>query len=85
MTASTAVGLIAAGLTLVLKNGLSTIIIISSLQVCFLGLASVEGLNPVTQAIKESKFILGYNDAEIIENEGTDQELSNKVTSLGFT
>ena len=47
-----------------MKNSLSTLIIVSNLQICFLGLTSIEGLNPVNQAIVNAKPVLGYDGVD---------------------
>lgn len=65
-----------------MKNSLSTLIIVSNLQICFLGLTSIEGLNPVNQAIVNAKPVLGYDGVDF-ESE-KQEELSFRVTSLGF-
>lgn len=77
MTGIIIVGLIAVVFTLFLKNSLPTLLIFSNLQICFLGLICVDGLNPVTQGIIHSKPVLGYNGLNI-----TTEKFSNASTMI---
>lgn len=65
MLSATILGLTAAALMLFIKNSLSTLVIVSCLQVAYIGLSSVNGLNPVSTALTAGKPVLGYNINEI--------------------
>lgn len=65
ITAGTVLGLLAAFITLFLKNSFSTLIIISALQVTFIGLSTADGLNPISSALINAKPVLGINSAPI--------------------
>lgn len=81
-TAITVISLVTLGVSFFLKSSLSTVYIVSSMQLCYLGLSAVDGLHPVAAALQDTKPVVGTND-EISEDTGNEQ-LDPKIAALGY-
>ena len=66
-TTTTVVTLFVAIFALFIKNSLSTIVIVSAVQICYIGLTSIDGLNPISQAMVNAKAVTGFNEVAITE------------------
>lgn len=76
-------GLVFAGICLFIKNGFSTMLILTNLQSVFLSLVAIDGMHPVTKSLTNLKITLGANDPDIIAD--NEEPLDNRrVESLGF-
>ena len=81
--AITVIGLTTLGVSFFLRSSLSSVYLISAMQICYLGLAAVDGLHPVAAALQHTKPVVGINK-ELVEDTDEAENLDPKIAALEY-
>ena len=70
-------------ISLLVKNSFPILMTVTSLQIIYLSLASVNGMHPVTSSLNNLKSTFGYNDPKLIPNNEA-EVLNRRIGAMGY-
>lgn len=67
---------------LIIKNSLSVVVNINALQICYISLVTIDGMNPVTASLLGLRPVMGYSNLDMFTLNGAGSSI--RVKSIGY-